>query len=194
MEETTPSATSCRASSGLSHWDKLRPLSSGRSQASFTRWIATSGGKKRLPAPPGLVVQPRHPLAVVSLHPFVDKQTGQTHGTTDTRDGLPFRPQKNDPRPLGQPSLDRGRPLQSLQDRPVFRRKFHLKLRVTSLSHLPVRVRTQTGTSNPPKTFIDLFSTSATGKTFHYFLSSYLRKTVLRIACAMLVDMIYCSS
>jgi hypothetical protein len=39
-----------------SHWDKDRPSSSGRSQAIFTTYIATSGGKDRLAAASGAIV------------------------------------------------------------------------------------------------------------------------------------------
>jgi len=63
---------------------------------------------------------------------------------------------------LYKPGLARGRPVQRLPNRPVFRRKVHLKLRMTSLYH----------TSDTPKTFVDLFSASATGKTFHYITVS----------------------
>ena len=39
---------SWRASSAQSHWERLRPSVSGRSQARRTTWIATSGGKNAL--------------------------------------------------------------------------------------------------------------------------------------------------
>src|SRR5713101_4724294 len=45
MASTTPSWTNCRASSALSHCDKERPTTSGRSQASLTTYNATAGEK-----------------------------------------------------------------------------------------------------------------------------------------------------
>src|SRR6266446_18229 len=45
MASTTPSRTNCRASSALSHCDKDRPITSGRSQANLTTYNATTGGK-----------------------------------------------------------------------------------------------------------------------------------------------------
>jgi hypothetical protein len=58
IDSTTPSRTNCRAISVQSHCDNDRPTSSGRSQAIFTTCIATSGGKDRLTATPGTIVQP----------------------------------------------------------------------------------------------------------------------------------------
>src|SRR6266566_267650 len=48
MSSTSSAAMSWRASSAQSHWERLRPSVSGRSQASRTTWIATSGGKHAL--------------------------------------------------------------------------------------------------------------------------------------------------
>src|SRR6266436_10254098 len=45
MASTTPSQTNCRASSALSHCDRERPTTSGRSQASLTTYNATTGEK-----------------------------------------------------------------------------------------------------------------------------------------------------
>ena len=57
MLSTMPSRTNGRAISVQSRWDSVRPRSSGRSQAIWTTSIATSGGKDRLAAAAGAIVQ-----------------------------------------------------------------------------------------------------------------------------------------
>jgi hypothetical protein len=53
-----------------SHCDKDRPTSSGRSQAIFTTWIATSGGKDRLAAASGTIAQPLQAIVQEPLDPL----------------------------------------------------------------------------------------------------------------------------
>src|SRR4029079_11297199 len=72
MPGTTPSATNCRAISRQSQEDRDRPRSSGRSQAILTRCSATSGGKDRLAAGPGLVPEASQAQASEAFGPFAD--------------------------------------------------------------------------------------------------------------------------
>jgi hypothetical protein len=53
-----------------SHCDNDRPSSSGRSQASFTTWIATSGGKDRLAAASGTIAQSVQAILQEALDPL----------------------------------------------------------------------------------------------------------------------------
>jgi hypothetical protein len=77
MLETTPSRTNCRAISVQSHCDRERLSSSGRSQAILTTYIATSGGKGRLAAAPGAIVQAGQAALEEPLDPLADMLLGQ---------------------------------------------------------------------------------------------------------------------
>src|SRR3954464_3720236 len=79
-----------------SHCDNDRPSSSGRSQAIFTTWIATSGGKDRLSAAPGTIAQPLQAILQEALDPLphvllrqVDQtgDVGQWQALGDLEDG-----------------------------------------------------------------------------------------------------------
>jgi hypothetical protein len=72
MAATTPSQTNCRANSALSHCDKDRPITSGRSQASLTTYNATAGGKNRPPAGAFFVVQSVKASGDKAPRPFTD--------------------------------------------------------------------------------------------------------------------------
>src|SRR3954469_15008737 len=77
MLDTTPSRTNCRAISVQSHCDKERLSSSGRSQAILTTYIATSGGKDRLAAAAGAIVQAGEAIVEEPLDPLADMLLGQ---------------------------------------------------------------------------------------------------------------------
>src|SRR5215470_12266736 len=77
IDSTTPSRANCRAISMQSHCDSERPRSSGRSQAILTTYSATSGGKGRLAAAPGAIVQAGEATVEEALHPLADMLLGQ---------------------------------------------------------------------------------------------------------------------
>ena len=77
IDFTTPSRTNCRAISVQSHCDNERPSSSGRSQAILTTYIATSGGKDRLAAASGAIVQAVEATLEEPLDPLADMLLGQ---------------------------------------------------------------------------------------------------------------------
>src|SRR3982750_990096 len=98
MLGTTPSRTNCRAISVQSHCDSERPSSSGRSQAILTTYIATSGGKDRLAAATGTIVQAGDAAPEEPPDPLAHMLLGQAD----------------------QPShLDQRGPLGDLEDRPA---------------------------------------------------------------------------
>src|SRR5829696_2778557 len=98
IDSTTPARASWRAISVQSHCDNDRPASSGRSQTIFTACIATSGGKDRLAAAAGSVVQAVETVLQEPLDPLADVPLGQA----------------------GQPGdLDQREPVGDTQDRPA---------------------------------------------------------------------------
>ena len=82
--------TSGWAISVQSHCDNDRPTSSGRSQAIFTTWIATSGGNDRLAAASGTIVPPVEPTLQEPLDPLAHVLFGQVHppGDLDQRQSV----------------------------------------------------------------------------------------------------------
>jgi hypothetical protein len=107
MLSTRPSCSSCRASSVPSHWERDRPRVSGRSQAIFTRWTATSGGKHRLSAPARLIGKPRPALIEKALEPFADDPSPNPQAPANLRESQALGPQQDNARALSQTGLNR---------------------------------------------------------------------------------------
>lgn len=84
MLETIPSSMSFLANSLQSHCERDLPATAGRSQAIFTRWIATSGGEKRLFASPGFVVKTKEPLFLEPAGPLVNGSSGNPDSSRDS--------------------------------------------------------------------------------------------------------------
>jgi hypothetical protein len=119
MSVTIPSATSWRASSRQSHWERLRPRASGRSQASRTKWIATSGGKKTLGAAARGVHKPVEALGEKAFGPFAHDARLDTDHLGHIGLGVPSSQQENKPPPPRQPGGKRGRVLPTFQGLPL---------------------------------------------------------------------------
>ena len=97
---------SCRASSVQSHWERLRPTRSGRSQAKRTTWIATSGGKTALGPAARRVCQPRKTLGEKACGPRADHRPLDAHGAPHFRLRMPPSQQEDNLPPSGQPGGD----------------------------------------------------------------------------------------
>jgi hypothetical protein len=89
IPSTTPSAMSWRASSVQSHWERLRPSESGRSQARRTTWIATSGGKTTLGTAARGVGEPVQALRQKAFGPLADHRPLDSHGASHIGVGVP---------------------------------------------------------------------------------------------------------
>src|SRR3954447_15872722 len=96
MLATTPSAASWRAISRQSQKERDRPRSSGRSQAILTRCSATSGGKDRLAAGSGLVVEAGEPVGSESHGPLADVPHVHAAEPAGSRQGLALFEQEQD--------------------------------------------------------------------------------------------------
>lgn len=118
---TTPSSMSLRASSEQSHWERDLPASSGRSQAIFTRCIATSGGEKRPPSPAWLIGEPTEPFLLETLGPFVDESSTDANPPRDLGDGNTLGEQENDSPSFGQTCTNSRRALPGFKSLPFFR-------------------------------------------------------------------------
>src|SRR5947208_10545917 len=105
MPGTTSSATSCRAISRQSQKDRDRPRSSGRSQAILTRCSATSGGKDRLAAGSGLVVEPGEPVGSEPFGPLARMPRAQAGEPGGLLQGLALFEQEQDTTPASQPGM-----------------------------------------------------------------------------------------
>jgi hypothetical protein len=115
MASTIPSAMSSRASAVHSHWERLRPTRSGRSQARRTTWIATSGGKTALgPAARG-VGEPRQALGEEALGPLSHHRPLDAHRARHVRLGVPCGQEEENRPPSRQPGGDSGGTLPVLQ-------------------------------------------------------------------------------
>src|SRR5512132_520414 len=96
MSATSPSAISCRASSAQAHGERLRPNSSGRSQAKRTTWMATAGGKTALGAAARSVSEAIQPLGQKPSGPFTHDRTLDANRLGHVGVRVPSRQQKND--------------------------------------------------------------------------------------------------
>src|SRR5262249_59813800 len=108
IDATTPSRTNWRAISVQSHCERERPSSSGRSQAILTTYIATSGGKDRLTAAPGTIVQASQAAVEESLDPFADMLLGQPDQSSHGDQGGPLGDFEDGPAAPGQAQGGRG--------------------------------------------------------------------------------------
>ena len=79
IASTMPSRTNCRASSALSHCDRERPTTSGRSQASLITYNATTGGKNRPSAGAFFVGQTLDARRDKAQRPFADMPFAEFH-------------------------------------------------------------------------------------------------------------------
>src|SRR5512132_1677798 len=96
MSATSPSAISCRASSAQSHWERLRPNRSGRSQAKRTTWMATAGGKTALGTAARSVSQAIQPLGQKPSGPFTYDGPLDANSLSHVGVRVPSRQEKND--------------------------------------------------------------------------------------------------
>src|ERR671915_226935 len=115
MASTIPSAISWSASSAQSHWERLRPSVSGRSQARRTTWIATSGGKTALGTTAGGVSEAVQALDEKPLGPLADDSPLHTSRPPHIGLGVPSGQQQDDFPPACPPCSDGGRPLPPFQ-------------------------------------------------------------------------------
>src|SRR5262252_5619949 len=120
MSSTMASAMSWCASSAPSHWDRLRPRISGRSQARCTTWIATSGGKSALSTAAGGVSQAIQALGEKPLGPFAHHGPLGAHSLGHLGLRVPRSQEENDLPPTGQPCRESGRPLPPFQGLALF--------------------------------------------------------------------------
>ena len=105
---TSPSATSCRASSAQSHWERLRSSRSGRSQARRTTWMATSGGKTALGTAARSVSEAIQPLGQKPSGPFAHDRALDTNGLGHMGMRVPSRQEENDLASADQPGSNGG--------------------------------------------------------------------------------------
>lgn len=115
ISSASSESTSSRASSVQSHWDRLRPHLSGLSQAIFTRWRATSGGKDGWTPGARLVSKAMDSLFTVAFKPLVDNGRGNPDTTGDLSNGMSLRAEKDHPCSTHSPCTCSCTPLQGLQ-------------------------------------------------------------------------------
>src|SRR5215211_2805296 len=121
MSSTIPSAMSWCASSVPSHWERLRPSRSGRSQASRTTWIATSGGKTPFgPAARG-INEPIEAVGEKALGPLPHHPPLNSDPLCHLGWRIPLGRQENHAPPACQPCGHGGCPLPALQGLPLLR-------------------------------------------------------------------------
>jgi hypothetical protein len=115
MLSVTPAWTRARASSVQSHWERLRPQSSGRSQASLTRCTATSGGKARGAPQASFLSLPSEALLAVTFAPLRDHARRHLDTAGHIGQGEAVSAQQDHPRPPCEACGDRCAPLYGLQ-------------------------------------------------------------------------------
>lgn len=120
MLSTIPSSTSFFDNSLESHCERDLPLSSGRSQAIFTRCTATSGGEKRLLPSTRFVLKSAEPVLLKPFGPFIDWTTGNPDPPSTLGDRHSITEQEDDPAPPGQADADGCRPLPGFKHFPLF--------------------------------------------------------------------------
>jgi hypothetical protein len=115
MVAVPPDSTRARAHAGQSHWERLRPQSAGRSQANWTRWTATTGGKARGAPRACLIAKAPEPLLAVAFEPLRDHARGHPAPAGHVGQGGPSGPQQDHPRPPCETSGNRRAPLEGCQ-------------------------------------------------------------------------------
>ena len=91
MLSTMPSSSSLRASSLQSQREMDLPRRSGISQAIFTRYSATSGGKSGLPPTARLVFKPLNSFGIESTNPKSHDSASHSDDATGLREALALR-------------------------------------------------------------------------------------------------------
>jgi hypothetical protein len=97
IDSTIARSTAVRASSAQVQSESERPALSGSSQASLTRWVATTGGKTRHPAAPKLIAKASEPLLDEAFPPFTNDLALLVHLPRDRRHAQTVREQEYDP-------------------------------------------------------------------------------------------------
>jgi hypothetical protein len=135
MLSTIPSSTSFFDNSLESHCERDLPLSSGRSQAIFTRCTATSGGEKRLLPSTRFVLKSAEPVLLKPFGPFIDWTTGNPDHPSNLGDRHSITEQEDDPAPPGQADADGCRPLPGFKHFPLFGGEKNDQTCFTTLGH-----------------------------------------------------------
>lgn len=135
MSSTTSDSINCRANSAQSHWERLAPHLSGLSQASFTTWSATSGGKDRGTSRSWLISKPSLSFVPEAFDPLPDHPIGYVDSSSDVGKSETVGAKKHDPGPPGDARRSRRSPLQRLKFAAFLLRKINNQRRSSSTSH-----------------------------------------------------------